>query len=256
MSEPISVERSGQGPAVVLLHPTGLGPAPFGPLVSRLRQRHLVVVPARRGYAGSEGLRPATSLDDHLDDLTAALDRLDIGAATFVGVSGGATLLLALAIRHPDRVDGGLAHEPLIGPLAPDLHEAVAAAIAQMLADDTPMAVSTFIAELIGVEVWNRLSPAWRDAVERHAGATRTEAPFYPAFAPTTTQLEALTPCGVVASVGARSAPNRHDAAAVLRSLGMATPTIAGAGHLAHLEAPEPFAALVESITHPAGVAP
>jgi pimeloyl-ACP methyl ester carboxylesterase len=255
MPEPISFERSGRGPAVVLLHPTGLGPAPLAPLVERLELRHRVIVPSRRGYAGSEGLAPPTSLDDQLDDLAGVLDRLDLRSATFVGISGGATLVLALGLRRPDLLDGGLAHEPLIGPLAPGLHAAVSSAIGQMLATDAPMAVSSFIAELIGVDVWNRLAPAWRDDVERHAAATRSEAPFYPAFSPTGPQLAGLADAGVVASVGARSGPNRLEAAAVLRDLGLSTPTVPEAGHLAHLESPDAFAALVESVTHRAGVA-
>ncbi|MGZ4709972.1 MAG: alpha/beta fold hydrolase [Acidimicrobiales bacterium] len=255
MSEPISFERSGRGPAVVLLHPTGIGPAPLTPLAERLRRRHLVVLPARRGYAGSEGLTPPTSMGDQLDDLAARLDHLGLTSATFVGISGGATLVLALAIRFPELVDGGLAHEPLIGPLAPGLHAAVRGAIEAMLADHSSMAVSTFIAELIGVEMWNRLAPAWRDDVERYAAATCAEAPFYPTFAPTGTQLAALGRLGVVTSVGARSGPLRHEAADVLASLGLPRRVIAGAAHLAHLEAPEAFAELVDALPRRAGVA-
>lgn len=252
--EPISYERSGEGPAVVLLHPTGLGPGPLQPLADRLEPDHLVIVPARRGYGTSTGLAAPRSMDDHIDDLIALLDELGLASATFVGVSGGATLLLALAIRCPERIDGGLAHEPLIGNLAPDLHAAVADAIERMLEDPSPRAVSVFVADLIGVETWNRLTPTWRDAVEQQAAATRAEARFYPAFEPTTAELTALVDLDLVTSVGARSGPIRQGAATRLSALGLTSRTVAGTGHLAPVEALDAFTDLVRSIPQRRGV--
>ena len=77
-------------------------------------------------------------MDDQLDDLIGLLDELGLPSATFVGISGGATLLLALGVRCPERIDAGLAHEPLIGGLAPDLHGSVTEAIERMLDDPEP----------------------------------------------------------------------------------------------------------------------
>src|SRR3954469_7281334 len=181
----ITYHDAGHGPAVVLLHPTGLGPPPLTELAARLAVDHRVIVPARRGYGQTEGRRPPTSLDDHVDDLALLLSGLGISSATFVGVSAGATIVFALGRRRPALVPGGVAHEPLIGHLAPGLHEAVSHGIDQMLADPDPRAVSTFVVDLVGVDTWNRLPASWRTGVERQAAATRAEAPLYPAFSPT-----------------------------------------------------------------------
>ena len=225
MPESISYERSGAGPAVVLLHPTGLGPGPLQPLADRLDADHLVIVPARRGYAPSAGLAHARSMDDHLDDLLGLLDELALPSATFVGVSGGATLLLALAIRCPERIDGGLAHEPLIGSLAPDLHAAVAEAIERML--DDPSSRSR-----VGV----RRRPGRRRHLEPpHPGLARSgraAGPGHPRRSPLLPGLRAdRRPdrgpgrTDLVTSVGARSGPTRQDAAATLSSLGLTSRT-------------------------------
>jgi pimeloyl-ACP methyl ester carboxylesterase len=250
MSEPISFERAGRGRTVVVLHPLGLGPGPLRPMADRLSDHHDVVVPARRGYGPDEALTGPRDLEDHLDDLLTLLDALELESATFVGVSAGATLVLALAIEHPDVVDAGLAHEPLIGPLAPELHETVSEAIGQLLADGSPKAVAAFVADLIGVEAWNRLRPEWRAAVEAHADAALAEACAYPAFAPTPDALATLGGRGIVTSVGARSGRARHEAASVLSGLGLSCPVVAGARHLAPLEAPEEFLRLLDSLPH------
>ena len=52
----------------------------------------------------------------------------------------------------------------------------------------------------------------------------------------------------MVTSVGGRSGPARQDAAGVLSALGLTSRTLADAGHLAPLEAPEAFADLVRSL--------
>ena len=92
--------------------------------------------------------------------------------------------MLALAIDHPELVDAGLAHEPLIGPLAPRLHAIVSEAIDQLLASDSPKALQAFVADLVGVEAWNHLRPEWRDDVVSNTSAALGEARVLPGVRP------------------------------------------------------------------------
>jgi pimeloyl-ACP methyl ester carboxylesterase len=62
-----------------------------------------VIAPYRFGYRGSS-LPPGTTPADQADALVALLDALEIHRIDVVGVSAGATSVLELALRHPDRV--------------------------------------------------------------------------------------------------------------------------------------------------------
>ena len=66
--------------------------------------RHLRVINTERpGYGGSTP-HPAGTFAGHADDLVALLDHLEIECVPAVGGSGGAPYILALASRHPNRV--------------------------------------------------------------------------------------------------------------------------------------------------------
>ena len=106
----------GRGPVIVLLHGVGVGPESFASVAELLEDRHPVVALERPAGPGGAAL----DLPDQADLLARSLD--DLGAPVrLVGVSGGATLGLCLALRHPDAVEALLLHEPLVGPLAPAL---------------------------------------------------------------------------------------------------------------------------------------
>ena len=114
--------RSGTGPAGGAAAPGRLPVgdlrAAGGPPGRRGRRDR----PRRGGATATPPVAPPpTSLDDASDDLAALLDRLGLEQVTVVGVSAGATLTFAFALRHPDRVVGALSHEPLLGPIAPEL---------------------------------------------------------------------------------------------------------------------------------------
>jgi pimeloyl-ACP methyl ester carboxylesterase len=207
-----------------------------------------VIIPERRGYGASADLPRPDSLDDAADDLAGLLDRLGLDRITVVGVSAGATLSLAFALRHPDRTAGGLSHEPLLGPIAPTLHEIVTGRIATLASetdDDEEAAVSVFMSELVGTPTWNRLLPAWRDEVRTNAAITRHEVALFPSFAVDEPAIAHLARLGVISSIGARSGPARREVADTLLAFGMPLRTIDDAGHLPLVDAPSTFADLV-----------
>jgi pimeloyl-ACP methyl ester carboxylesterase len=62
-----------------------------------------VIVTERPGFGASTS-QPGRTFAGHADDLVAVLDTLAIERAPVVGLSGAAPFVLALAARHPDRV--------------------------------------------------------------------------------------------------------------------------------------------------------
>ncbi len=237
MSVTLACDRLGAGPVVVLVHGVGIGPWSYAGMAASLAGDHSVVVPHRRGYGSSAG--PAASLEQQVDDLAGLVD----GPAAFVGVSGGATLVLALALAHPGLVAAAVVHEPALGPLAPDLDAELQAAGAALLAGGEKEALP-FVRGLVGGEAWARLTPERRGDVWARAATVSHEVPQFLSFAPDARQLGAAAGLAVVTTVGGASRPSRHRAAATLAAHLGTTPTmLAGVGHLAQIEGPVALAA-------------
>jgi pimeloyl-ACP methyl ester carboxylesterase len=88
-------------PVVVLVHGVFDSCESFEGVIEHLLPDHTVLTYDRRGWARSADAAPATSLDDHADDLLAVLgDR----RATVVGHSYGGTVAYLAAARAPERV--------------------------------------------------------------------------------------------------------------------------------------------------------
>lgn len=231
----------GHGPGIVLLHGVGVGPDTFEELVTRLAGDHRVLVPERpRGGAGGATLaQQAAWAADHVR-------YLGTDGTMVVGVSGGATLALELAIRHPEVVGALVAHEPLLGPHVPALHERFAAAARRAArSDEEAMDV---VQGVVGAVAWARLDATARARVEAGASRARAEIPMFAAFAPTEQQLAGLRAIPLLTTVGADSAPERHAAAAVLVELaGAAMAEVPGAGNAVQIDAPAEFAAILRA---------
>jgi pimeloyl-ACP methyl ester carboxylesterase len=163
-------------------------------------------------------------------DLEQELDFLADGCqgAVVGGVSGGATLGLALAARGL-AMRAAVLHEPAAGSLVPGLLDAVAAAFRDR-------GVEGFGSTLYG--------PAWSpaDAPDDPTAVGRDFAMFrgYEPAAP------AAGAGPVLLTVGGDSPPVRQQVQETLTAkLGVRGRTIAGVGHAVHLDAPERFAALL-----------
>jgi pimeloyl-ACP methyl ester carboxylesterase len=88
-------------PVVVLVHGVFDSCQSFAGVIDHLLPDHTVLTYDRRGWARSGDATPASSLDDHADDLLAVLgDR----PATVVGHSYGGTVSYLAAVRAPTRV--------------------------------------------------------------------------------------------------------------------------------------------------------
>ena len=93
----------GAGSPLVFVHGWTLDLEVWNPQAAALAGSLRVVRYDRRGFGLSDGA-PGIAAD--LEDLANLLDRLDIVAPTLVGLSQGARVALAFALRQPDRVAG------------------------------------------------------------------------------------------------------------------------------------------------------
>lgn len=225
----------GAGPAVVLLHGVGFGPSTLAPVASALAGRARVLVVRRPPTAPGAALRDQASV-------TAATVADHLGSKPYLvaGVSGGATLALALAGGGAP-VSGVVAHEPLLGSFAPELAGAVRASHAA-LAEGT-MQPAEWFAGLVGVGAWQRLTGERRaEAIVAHADLLAEITPFVE-WEPDDAEVAALRRHRILTTVGERSGRARlRAAAAAHRRLGAAVDVLPGAGHLVQFEAPAAFA--------------
>ena len=93
----------GAGPPVVFIHGWTLDLEVWNPQAAAFKGSLRVVRYDRRGFGLSEGT-PGSAADGV--DLGRLLDHLQLGPATLVGLSQGARVALAFALKFPERVAG------------------------------------------------------------------------------------------------------------------------------------------------------
>lgn len=129
-----------------------------------------VIAPDLRGRGRSNTLPAPYGLEQHADDLAAALDALGVARAFVVGHSMGAFVSVTFAERHPDRIaglvliDGGI---PVPNPdgVSPDELPAV------LLGPALERLSMTFADRAAYRDFWRRhpaLGPYWNDAIEAY----------------------------------------------------------------------------------------
>ncbi len=225
---------------VVLIHGVGFGPDSMATVARTLEAFAPVVVLARRGYGARAVLAPAPSIDEHVADVIAVLDSVGASRAVVAGVSGGATIALALALAHPQRLVAAIAHEPAVGSLAPDLLEAIGAALATG-------GGAGLCRALAGEDTWDGLTAETVQGLADSDALIRADAAAFVAFEPALG--EPSTPQPLVCTVGARSGALRRRVAHTLsRRTGAPLVTIAGCAHLPQYDAPETFATLIRNV--------
>ena len=231
------MSRRASATPVALVHGVGFGPATFAIVARELRRGGPVLVVERRGYGGRTALAPPGRVEDHVDDLVAALDAAEIERAVVAGCSGGATVALAAALLAPDRVVAAVAHEPAVGTLVPEL----LALISRTLADGGGFALARALA---GPATWARLTLSETALLAAGAALFEADSAAYLAWEPALEDVRDGVP--ITTTVGELSDPLRHTVARRLREhTGARLVVIPGCGHLAQLDAPLEFAAVV-----------
>jgi pimeloyl-ACP methyl ester carboxylesterase len=120
----VEVATTGEGPSALLIHGIPGSWRQCIPLAEDLADGpdgYKVVLPSRPGY-GRTPIRTGRSYEHQADAFVALLDSLGIDRTRVLGISGGAPVAIAMAARHPDRVDGlvlacGMAPHLITAPL-------------------------------------------------------------------------------------------------------------------------------------------
>ncbi|GAA4640301.1 alpha/beta hydrolase [Actinoallomurus vinaceus] len=117
----LHVERSGQGPALVLIPGGGGDAGVYGDVVPLLAGRFTVVTFDRRGNSRSRLDEPdgPVEMSDQAGDVVSILDHYGIDRAFVFGSSGGAIIAVELLTRHADRLLGAVVHEPPLVQILP-----------------------------------------------------------------------------------------------------------------------------------------
>lgn len=211
--------RESGGWRVILVHGVGLDATLFAPVAETLASAGVeAVAVARRGYDH----RPATAdLHQHVADLVAELETSS-RPAVVAGVSGGATLALALGLVGHPALRAVVAHEPLLGPAAPEQHDVITGSIGSLMADPSPAGVAAFLERLVTPATWARLEPQIRQQAAARVDTVLTEAPGFGRFAVEPPALaSAAATVAMTWTVGRHSPPWRQAAAAVGAEAGM-----------------------------------
>jgi len=98
-------DSGGSGEAVILAHAIGCDARMWEEVAPRLASRYRVLRVDARGHGGSPVTPRPYSLGGLAADFAAALDRLGVQRAHWVGLSMGGMIGQAFALRHPDRVN-------------------------------------------------------------------------------------------------------------------------------------------------------
>jgi pimeloyl-[acyl-carrier protein] methyl ester esterase len=102
----LQVERTGHGPALLLVHGWAMHGGVFAPLVRALEAAFNVITVDLPGHGGSRDSALPLALDPVADALAALIDAQPSKHALVAGWSLGGLVATALAARHPGRVRG------------------------------------------------------------------------------------------------------------------------------------------------------
>ena len=245
-------EEHGDGPAVLLVPPSGGTATTWGSLLDDLAVIGRVITYDRRGYARSGG-GVVRAAEVHTADAAALLDALKLGPAVVIGVSAGATIALDLAARRPDLVRMAVSHEaPWRALLHPDVSALSTLAEMQWLAwrgrydDATEVLLRQVYAYRDGGSAWEAFPDEWRRVAREHGRAVLADLEATLRSYPRRSDLARMT-VPVLTTHGSRSRSFMH---AITRGLAEAIPTatlsqIDGAAHAVSFDAPGTFARVI-----------
>jgi pimeloyl-ACP methyl ester carboxylesterase len=217
----------------------------FDPVVERLGEVApdvRVVVPLRAGYETGD---PPDQFTDMVHDVVARARAA--GRVLLVGVSGGATLALAALLTGDRSVVGAITHEPLIGPVARDLHARVSERAATLAAAPGAQPVVDFVSGLMGQPTWSSLPAAAKEFAVQHCDVVRHEVQAFVGFAPDISSFRTIG-APLTVTTGQDSGPARHAAAAAIAGSGsplIRIEVLPNCGHLANWQQPAELVRIV-----------
>jgi len=249
----IQVVRAGTGEPVVYLHSAG-GETTSGALED-LAADHAIYAPVFPGFGESEGLEQIDGMEDAVFHLLDVLDALGLRAPAIVGLSLGGWMAAELATRAPERVGRLVLASPvglrIEGAPVPDLFGRRPGQLADDLYADQshPMAqMMHLLDEWVGdvTKMVNLPAGMLMPMVQSMAATAKLGWNPYLHNPKLPGRLRRITaPTLVVAGAADRFTPRAHAEAYAAGIPGARLAVIEGAGHMAPMERPAEFAALV-----------
>jgi pimeloyl-ACP methyl ester carboxylesterase len=246
-------EEVGQGPPILLIHPSGATAWTWGSAVEELARIGRVITYDRRGYARSGG-EPVRAVSTHTADAAALLEALGTPPAVVVGTSAGAMIAIDLAVRRPDLVRAVIEHEGPwrftrhlpTGPQVTAFATIGSLVLRGRQSDAAEALLRSAYSYRDGGTAWDAFPEEWRRAGRENARAALWDFLITIGNHPPAMEL-ATVEVPVVCSYGARSP---DFIVRCTRSLAAAIPTakthrIQGAGHAAAFDAPANFVQLI-----------
>ncbi|HVX96108.1 MAG TPA: alpha/beta fold hydrolase [Polyangia bacterium] len=248
----VGYEDRGTGEAVVLLHPF-----PFGrdlwagrggaeDVTAALARRFRVLAIDARGFGESELGGAPYSVAELADDLAALLDALAIPRAAVLGMSMGGYTALAFAAKHAARLSALVLADTRAAADSPEVRAKREEALATIRARGPAAYLDGSLARLVSPDAPAALHAFVRARAETRADSLAAGLAALRDRPDRTAELPAIA-CPTLVVCGAQDlisppAEMRGVTAAIPRARYVELP---GAGHLAHLEAPEAFTAAV-----------
>lgn len=248
----LEYDVTGQGEPVLLISPV-LADG-FLPLLSQpaLADRYRLITYHKRGWIGSTHTTAPVSVADHAADAAALLAHLDVPRAHIAGHSSGAAVALELALRHPGLVQTlALLELSLLSvPAAAGFLQKAGPAFEAYGRGNHEAALQLFMTAVSGLD-WDACRTVLDDRVPGALTAAINDAdtffgvelPALVAWAFGPAQAAAISQ-PVLSVLGDQTEPLWIEVADVLRSWmpQVEDCTIEGAGHLLHIQRPEPVA--------------
>lgn len=249
MRPTLPFDRSGTGPAVVLVHAFPQSRAMWAGVAAELADSFTVITPDLWGFGDAPPVDGWT-VDDAADALAELLDRAGVARAVVGGCSMGGYVALAFVRRHPDRLAGLILANTRADADSPDTRAGRAESIRLVEKRGTAALVDKMLPRLVGATtrrdrpdvvaaVRGRGAAQPADGVVAGLKALRDRTDSTPDLANIT------VPTLVIAGAEDELIPP-----AVSRAMADAIPgaefvTLPGCGHLSPVESPAAFAAAV-----------
>jgi pimeloyl-ACP methyl ester carboxylesterase len=248
----LEYEVTGSGEPVLLISPV-LADG-FLPLVSEpaLADGYRLIRYHKRGWAGSTHTPPPVSIADHVGDAAALLHHLDVPRAHIAGHSSGGAIALQMALDRPDIVHTLVLLEPslLSVPGAQAFFQKAGPALEAYGAGNHEKALAIFMAAVSGLDwetcralVEQRIPGAVADTLKDADTFFGVELPALMAWTFDARSAAAISQ-PALSVLGTETQPLWVEIAALLRSSlpRVEECRIEGAGHLLHVQRPEPVA--------------